>query len=114
MNPFKKIFLNKNKMKYVTINHSPTYGAQEIAEIFHISAKKLAESIMVKINNKLMMVVLPERAKVYFEKLKKLLTFKKLSLRVNMNFKSNFLGANLELFHLLKIYSIQIYMFRMN
>lgn len=36
-----KYFLDKNKVKYVTINYLPAYTVQEIAEISHVSAKKL-------------------------------------------------------------------------
>lgn len=43
-----KEFLDKNKVKYVTINHSPAYTAQEIAEISHVSAKKLAKCVIAK------------------------------------------------------------------
>nr|WP_250638392.1 YbaK/EbsC family protein [Coxiella burnetii] len=66
-----KEFLDKNKVKYVTINHSPAYTAQEIAEISHVSAKKLAKFVIAKIDDKLAMVVLPGDDKVDFDKLKK-------------------------------------------
>lgn len=59
--PVKKIkdFLDKNKIKYVTIKHSPAYTAQEIAESAHISGKNIAKTIIVKIDGKLAMAVLP-------------------------------------------------------
>ena len=63
-----KAFLDKNKIKYVIISHSAAYTAQEIAEIVHISAKELAKTVIVKIDGKLAMVVLPAHIKVDFDK----------------------------------------------
>ncbi len=54
-----KEFLDKEHIKYVSIGHSPAFTAQEIAEAAHIPGKKLAKSVIVKIDGKLAMVVVP-------------------------------------------------------
>lgn len=62
--------LNSNNIKYDTIMHSLAYTAQEIAASSHISAKELAKTVIVKLDGKLAMVVLPGHHKVNFDDLK--------------------------------------------
>lgn len=64
-----KEFLDKNHIKYTSIKHSPAYTAQEIAARSHISGKEMAKTVMVKINNKMAMTVLPATYKIDFEAL---------------------------------------------
>lgn len=61
--PVKKLkeFLDKNKIRYVSIKHSPAYTAQEVAQSAHISGKNLAKTVMVKIDSKMAMAVLPAK-----------------------------------------------------
>lgn len=54
-----KEFLDANGVKYVTVSHSKAYTAQEIAATAHIKGKELAKTVMVKINDKMAMAVLP-------------------------------------------------------
>ena len=70
--PVKKLkeFLDSNKIKYVSIKHSPAYTAQEIAASAHISGKNLAKTIMVKIDGKMAMAVLPANSLVDIDLLK--------------------------------------------
>ena len=67
--PGKKLkqFLNKNNIKYMTINHSPAYTAQEIAAKSHVSGQEMAKTVMVKLNDKMAMAVLPASYKINFE-----------------------------------------------
>jgi Ala-tRNA(Pro) deacylase len=71
--PVKKLkkFLDENHIKYVTISHSKAYTAQEIAASAHIPGKDLAKTVIIKIDGKLAMVVLPASYVVDFEMLKK-------------------------------------------
>jgi Ala-tRNA(Pro) deacylase len=62
-------FLNDNQIKYLKIEHSPAYTAQEIAAAVHIPGEALAKSVMVKIDNKMTMVVLPANHRINFAKL---------------------------------------------
>ncbi len=54
-----KEFLDNNKIKYVTISHSPTFTAQETAASAHVPGKELAKTVMVKLDGKMAMAVLP-------------------------------------------------------
>jgi Ala-tRNA(Pro) deacylase len=63
-------FLDGHHIKYVTINHSPAFTAQEIAASAHIPGRELAKTVMVKLDGKMAMAVLPAFEKVDFARLK--------------------------------------------
>jgi Ala-tRNA(Pro) deacylase len=90
--PVKKLkdFLDNQKVKYVTISHSPTYTAQEIAASAHIPGKELAKTVMVKIDGKMAMAVLPASHKVDFHLLKKAAGASKVELATEQEFKDLF------------------------
>lgn len=66
-----KEFLDSHNVKYVTISHSRAFTAQETAASAHIPGKELAKTVMVKMNGKMAMAVLPASSKVDFDILKK-------------------------------------------
>ncbi|MFH1277893.1 MAG: YbaK/EbsC family protein [Candidatus Eisenbacteria bacterium] len=65
-----KEFLDRNKVKYVTVVHSPAYTAQEVAASAHVRGKEMAKTVIVKIDGRLAMAVLPAAQKVDVEKLR--------------------------------------------
>ena len=65
-----KKFLDSNGVKYVVMKHSTTYTAQEIAASAHIPGKELAKTVMIKVDDKMAMAVLPASYKVDFDLLK--------------------------------------------
>jgi Ala-tRNA(Pro) deacylase len=71
--PVKKLkeFLDSNSIKYITVSHSRAFTAQETAASAHIPVKELAKTVMIKINGKMAMAVLPASCKVDFDLLKK-------------------------------------------
>ena len=54
-----KDFLDEHNVKYVTTRHALAYTAQEVAASAHIAGKELAKTVMVKIDDKIAMAVLP-------------------------------------------------------
>ena len=68
-----KEFLDENNVRYITISHSTAYTAQEIAAKAHLPGKEIAKTVLVKIEGKLAMAVLPGSFKINFENLKKVL-----------------------------------------
>ena len=66
-----KEFLDLHNVKYVTISHSRAFTAQETAASAHVPVKELAKTVMVKMNGKMAMAVLPASCKVDFDLLKK-------------------------------------------
>ncbi|MHC4471000.1 MAG: aminoacyl-tRNA deacylase [Planctomycetota bacterium] len=57
-------FLDSHHVKYVLIDHSQAYTAQEIAASAHIPGKELAKTVMVKVDGEMGMAVLPSSYKV--------------------------------------------------
>ena len=90
--PIQKLteFLNAHNIKYVTIRHSPAYTAQEIAASAHVPGKELAKTVMVNIDDKMAMAVLPASSKVNLEALKNAAAAKKAELASEEEFKRVF------------------------
>lgn len=65
-----KEFLDDSNIKYATISHSIAYTAPEIAAAAHIPGKYLAKTVIVKIDGKMAMAVLPSTHKVNFHVLR--------------------------------------------
>jgi len=94
--PVKKLkeFLDQNKIKYITITHSPAYTAQEIAAIAHIPGKQLAKTVMIKFDNEMGMAVLPANHRVDFDMLKEMTGAEFVLLATENEFKSMFPGCD--------------------
>ena len=82
--------LDGHNVKYVTIKHSPAYTAQEIAESAHIRGKELAKTVMVKLDGRLAMAVLPASEKVSLSLLKQAAGAGKAELAREDEFKDKF------------------------
>ncbi len=70
--PLEKLkgFLDSNAVKYVTVKHSPAYTAQELAALAHVPGREWAKTVMVKLDGKMAMVVVPATGRVVFDLLK--------------------------------------------
>ena len=70
--PAKKLkdFLDSQKVRYVTITHSPAYTAQEVAASAHVSGKDVAKTVIVKLDGKTAMAVLPANRKIVLQDLR--------------------------------------------
>jgi Ala-tRNA(Pro) deacylase len=90
--PVKKLkeFLDEQNIKYVTISHSPAYTAQEIAARAHVPGKEIAKTVLVKMEGKLVMAVLPGSFKINFESLKNVLGSQNVRLADEHEFKDKF------------------------
>ena len=85
-----KEFLDRHGIKYATTSHSLAYTAQEIAASAHIAGKELAKTVMVKIDDKMAMAVLPASYKVSFDLLKKAAEASKVELANEQEFRDMF------------------------
>jgi len=90
--PVKKLkeFLDSNNIKYLTISHSGAYTAQQIAASAHIPGQELAKTVMVKIDGKMAMAVLPASYRVDFDLLKKTIGVKSVELASEQEFEDMF------------------------
>src|SRR5262252_3586991 len=65
-----KQFLDKEKIKYVSIVHSTAYTAQEVAASAHITGRELAKTVIVELDGKMAMAVLPANRKIVLQDLR--------------------------------------------
>jgi len=85
-----KEFLDSNNVKYIVISHSPAYTAQAIAASAHVSGKDLAKTVMIKVDGKMAMAVLPASYQVDFGLMKQAVGAKKIELATESEFKDLF------------------------
>ncbi len=90
--PAKKLkeFLDRNKVKYVAISHSPSYTAQEIAASAHVPGREMAKTVIVKVDGRMAMAVLPAPHKVDFKLLKNALGASSVELATEKEFSDRF------------------------
>ncbi len=85
-----KDFLDKEHIKYVTIEHSPAYTAQEIAAEAHIPGKELAKTVVIKIDGEMAMVVTPASERIELDHLRESLGASEVGLATENEFKDSF------------------------
>ena len=95
--PVKKLkdFLDRENVKYVSIYHSIAYTSQEIAASVHVKGREMAKTVMVKLDGKLAMAVLPASHQVDFEHLKRASGSQDAVLATEKEFKDLFPGCDL-------------------
>jgi Ala-tRNA(Pro) deacylase len=90
-----KEFLDSRQVRYTSIAHSPAYTAQEIAALAHIPGQELAKTVMVELDGKTVMVVLPTSYRVDFDHLKQVTGAKRVELAREKEFKELFPGCEI-------------------
>jgi Ala-tRNA(Pro) deacylase len=66
-----KYFLDTNNIRYVVITHSRAFTADAIAALTHISGKEIAKTVIVKLDSKMTMAVVPASRHVDLNALRK-------------------------------------------
>lgn len=85
-----KEFLNRQKVKYVSIQHSEAYTAQEVAASVHVSGRDMAKTVMLKVEGKMAMIVLPAHRKVVLSDVAEALVAERVKLATEEEFKNLF------------------------
>jgi Ala-tRNA(Pro) deacylase len=88
-----KEYLDREEVKYVSISHSPAYTAQEIAASAHVPGKELAKTVIVKLDGRMAMAVLPASLKIDFAKLKQASGAAEVELASEREFRDVFPGC---------------------
>jgi Ala-tRNA(Pro) deacylase len=83
-------FLDSRHIKYLVISHSPAYTAQGIAALTHVSGKKLAKTVIVKIDGILAMAVVPASVHVDLDRLSVLTGSQTVEIATEREFKDAF------------------------
>jgi len=90
--PLKKLtdFLDRNNIEYITIRHSLAYNAQRIAATTHIPGKEIAKTVIVKIDGRMAMAVLPASYMINLRLLRETTGARLIGLASEMEFKNRF------------------------
>ncbi|MEI7747657.1 MAG: YbaK/EbsC family protein [Chlorobiaceae bacterium] len=90
--PIRKLreFLDSHAVRYFVVSHSPAYTAQEIAAAAHVPGKELAKTVVVTLDGKMAMVVLPASHQLDFDLLRKLTSARKVELASEKEFADVF------------------------
>lgn len=90
--PLRKLreFLDSHDLKYVVITHSKAYTAQEVAALTHTPGKELAKTVIVRLDGRMAMAVLPATRKVDLDRLRGAAGAKKAQLAHEEEFKGQF------------------------
>src|SRR6056297_2866200 len=83
-------YLDENDIKYVTVNHSKAFTAQEVAASAHIPGRRMAKPVMVNADGDFKMVVLPSTHDLDFDALKNKLNASDLELASESDFEKLF------------------------
>lgn len=83
-------FLDSHNVKYLVISHSLAYTAQGVAALAHVSGKKLAKTVIVKIDGILAMAVVPASSHVNLELLRMLTGAQTVEVASEAEFKNAF------------------------
>lgn len=65
-----KEYLDREGVPYTIVTHPPAYTAQETAAAAHVSGQELAKTVIVKLDGRMAMVVLPANHRVDLNHLK--------------------------------------------
>jgi Ala-tRNA(Pro) deacylase len=83
-------YLDKHNVHYIVISHSPAFTAQGIAALAHIPGKDLAKTVIVKLDGKMAMAVLPASLHVDAKLLKKAANANTAEVAAEDDFKDRF------------------------
>jgi Ala-tRNA(Pro) deacylase len=83
-------FLDSHHVRYLVISHSLAYTAQGVAALAHVSGKKLAKTVILKIDGILAMAVIPASEHVDLERLRTLTGAQIIELATEREFKDAF------------------------
>jgi len=60
-------FLSDNHIRYKCYNHKPTFTAQETAEVLHVSGHELVKTVVLIVDGRMVMAVLPACERIDFD-----------------------------------------------
>ena len=83
-------FLDSHHIKYLVISHSLAYTAQGVAALAHVSGKKLAKTVIVKLDGVLAMTVIPASDHVDLDRLRTFCGSRNVELATEQEFKDAF------------------------
>jgi len=92
--PKLKEYLDSNEVKYNVLTHEIAYTAQDTAAAAHVSGKELAKSVVVNVDGKFVLAILPAHLKVDLERLKETAKARTVRLAHESEFATLFPGCD--------------------
>jgi Ala-tRNA(Pro) deacylase len=83
-------YLDMHNVPYVVISHSPAYTAQGVAGLAHIPGRELAKTVIIRLDGRLAMAVIPAKFHVDLELLRKTAKAQSVALAFEEEFKDQF------------------------
>jgi Ala-tRNA(Pro) deacylase len=83
-------FLDRNQIQYLVISHSVAYTAQGIAALTHIKGHELAKTVILMVDGRPAMAVVPASSRVDLFKLKRYLASDTVELATEDQFRDHF------------------------
>ena len=88
-------FLDANGIQYVIIHHSPAYTAADVAATAHLPGQTLAKTVIVRLDDRLGMAVVPATREVDFDLLQRASAVKEVHLAAEGYFENRFDGCEI-------------------
>src|SRR5205809_6458552 len=85
-----KEFLDRERVKYISIIHSTAYTTHEVAASAHITGKELAKTVIVELGGKMAMAVLPANRKIVLQDLREVTGSDEVKFASEEQFKEKF------------------------
>jgi Ala-tRNA(Pro) deacylase len=90
-----KDFLDSRNVRYMSIGHSRAYTAQEVAAVAHVPGKEMAKTVVVNIDGRLAMAVLPANRHVDVERVRRVAGGQRVEIATESEFRNTFPGCEL-------------------
>lgn len=88
-------FLDASGVEYSTIRHDPVYTAQELASATHVAGREVAKAVVVSIDGKTALAVVPSPAKVDLQRIRDITGATDASLLTEQEFAGRFTECEL-------------------
>jgi Ala-tRNA(Pro) deacylase len=104
-------YLNKHHIAFSTISHTPAYTASQTAEAAHIPGRNMAKIVMVKIDGRLAIIVLPANVRLDIANFKAQYSAEKVEIAHEYEFNDKFHDCELgEMPPIGDLYKMDIYL----
>lgn len=90
-----KDYLDGQKVRYEVLAHPEAFTASQVAHALHVSGKRLAKVVIVRVDERFMMTVLPATWKVDLRRLKEVFQSSQVRLATEEELKSLFADCDL-------------------
>ncbi len=88
-----KDFLDSQAVRYITTQHSPAYTAQELAHVIHTCGRQVAKTVILELDGKLAMVVMPATYRIRWDKFMRTMGTDFVELADEDDFEDHFSGC---------------------